>query len=288
MPIYQAIVLAFVQGVTEFLPVSSSAHLILIRRFFHWNELSPAQELTFDVALHAGTLIAVLLYFARTWWKLLRAAFGGSVRISSDAETEGNLTAAEVRRERALFWFLVAATIPGAIAGKLLESAAEDYFRTHVPLIAAAMILLALALWWSERFSNFSKPLTGIGLTDAMAVGCAQALAIIPGVSRSGSTITAGLFRNMTRDAAVRFSFLLSTPIIGGAVVLKAFEIRHQNFDSATQLSMTIGIAVSALVGWAAIAGFIRYLRTRTLGVFIMYRIFFGVLVLALFYLGYF
>ena len=288
MSIYQAIVLAIVQGVTEFLPVSSSAHLILIRRFLHWNELSPAQELTFDVALHAGTLVAVLLYFASTWWRLLRAAFGARVRISSDRQLEGNLSAAEVRNERLLFWFLVAATVPGAIVGKLLESTTEDYFRLHIPLIAAAMIVLAVLMWWGERASNFSKSITGLSLVDAIIVGAAQAFAIIPGVSRSGSTITAGLFCNMTRDAAVRFSFLLSTPIIGGAVALKAFELRHQQFDHATLASMALGIVVSAIVGLAAIAGFIRYLRTRTLTPFVVYRIILGILIIALMSKGYF
>jgi len=217
LPIYQAIVLAIVQGVAEFIPVSSSAHLIIVRRLLGWNELSPAHELTFDVALHFGTLLSVLFYFRRTWFQIVRAALGGKVvRFSEAGGSDVDLTAEEQKEERLLLWFLAAATIPGAIAGKLLEHSAEDYFREHIVLIAAALIVVALFMWLGEKVSSMEKPLTRISLADALIVGIAQAAALIPGVSRSGSTITAGLFRNMTREAAVRFSFLLSTPIIAG------------------------------------------------------------------------
>lgn len=288
MPTYQVVVLAIVQGLTEFLPVSSSAHLILIRRFFHWNELSPSQELTFDVALHAGTLIAVIIYFAGTWWRMIRAAFGANVRISAEEGQKAALSPLELSRERLLLWFLLLATIPGAIAGKLLEEVSEDYFRQHVPLIAWSMIVLAVIMWWSEIYSKYRVHLTEIGSLDALTAGVAQAFAIIPGVSRSGSTITAGLFRNMTRDAAVRFSFLLSTPIIAGAALLKGLHLRHEHFTHDMRMSMVLGIVISALVGYVAIAGFIRYLRLNTLKIFIVYRIIFGIIVLALVYRGYF
>jgi undecaprenyl-diphosphatase len=283
LPIYQAVVLAIVQGLAEFIPVSSSGHLIIVRRLLGWNELSPAHELTFDVALHFGTLLSVLFYFRRTWFQIIRAALGGKVvRFSEAGGADQNLTADEEREERSLLWFLAIATIPGAIAGKLLEHSAEDYFREHIFLIAGALILVALFMWWGEKVSELKKPLTGISLADSLIVGCAQAFALIPGVSRSGSTITAGLFRNMTREAAVRFSFLLSTPLIAGAALLKAHELRKEGLPAGMHMPFLVGVLVSAIVGYAAISWLIRYLQSNSLKVFIVYRIVVGVIVIGL------
>ena len=286
MPIYQAVVLAIIQGLAEFIPVSSSGHLIIVRRLLGWNELSPAHELTFDVALHFGTLLSVLFYFRRTWLQIIRAAFGGKVvRFSESGNAGQDLSPDEQREERLLLWFLAIATVPGAIAGKLLEHSAEDYFREHIYLIAGALIVVALFMWWGERISRMSKPLTRISLTDAIVVGCAQAFALIPGVSRSGSTITAGLFRSLTREAAVRFSFLLSTPLIAGAALLKAHELRKEGLPADMQLPFLVGVVVSAIVGYLAIAWLIRYLQSKSLQVFIIYRIVAGVIVIALAFL---
>ncbi len=283
MPIYQAVVLAVIQGLAEFIPVSSSGHLIIVRRLLGWNELSPAHELTFDVALHFGTLLSVLFYFRRTWFQILRAAFGGRVvRFSEAGNADQNLTPDEQREERLLLWFLAIATIPGAIAGKLLEHSAEDYFREHIFLIAGALIAVALLMWWGENAGQLKKPLTGITFSDAIVVGCAQAFALVPGVSRSGSTITAGLFRNMTRDAAVRFSFLLSTPLIAGAALLKAHELRKEGLPAEMHMPFLVGVLVSAIVGYVAIAWLIRYLQSNSLKVFIVYRIVAGVVVIVL------
>jgi undecaprenyl-diphosphatase len=283
LPIYQAVVLAIIQGLAEFIPVSSSGHLIIVRRLLGWNELSPAHELTFDVALHFGTLLSVLFYFRRTWFQIIRAALGGKVvRFSEAGGADQNLTAEERREERLLLWFFVIATIPGAIAGKLLEHSAEDYFREHIYLIATALIVVALLMWWGEKVSQLTKPLTRISFGDALIVGCAQATALIPGVSRSGSTITAGLFRNMTREAAVRFSFLLSTPIIAGAALLKAHELRKEGLPAGMHMPFLVGVLVSAIVGYAAIAWLIRYLQSNSLKVFIVYRIVVGVIVIGL------
>ena len=283
MPIYQVVVLAIVQGLAEFIPVSSSGHLIIVRRLLGWNELSPAHELTFDVALHFGTLLSVLFYFRRTWFQIIRAALGGKVVRFSEADGDDqNLTADEQREERLLLWFLAIATIPGAIAGKLLEHSAEDYFREHIFLIAGALIVVALLMWWGEKVSQFTKPLTRITFSDALIVGCAQATALIPGVSRSGSTITAGLFRNMTREAAVRFSFLLSTPLIAGAALLKAHELKKEGLPAGMHMPFLVGVVISAIVGYAAIAWLIRYLQSNSLKVFIVYRIVVGVIVIGL------
>jgi undecaprenyl-diphosphatase len=287
LPIYQAVVLAIVQGLGEFIPISSSGHLIIVRRLLGWNELSPAHELSFDVALHFGTLLSVLFYFRRTWFQIIRAAFGGKVvRFSESGESDANLTAdlteEEQKDERMLLWFLAIATIPGAIAGKLLEHSAEDYFREHIFLIAGALIVVALLMWLGEKVGKLSKPLTRITLADSLIIGTAQAFALIPGVSRSGSTITAGLFKGLTRDAAVRFSFLLSTPLIAGAALLKAHELHKEGLPAGMQMPVLVGIIVSALVGYAAIAWLIRYLQTNSLRLFIIYRIVAGVVVIAL------
>ena len=286
MPIYQAVVLAIIQGLAEFIPVSSSGHLIIVRRLLGWNELSPAQELTFDVALHFGTLLSVLFYFRRTWFQIIRAALGGKiVRFSETGGSDENLTLQERKDERMLLWFLALATIPGAIAGKLLEHSAEDYFREHIVLIAAALIVVALLMWLGEKVGKREKPLTRISFVDSLIVGVAQAFALVPGVSRSGSTITAGLFRNMTREAAVRFSFLLSTPIIAGAALLKAHELRKEGLPAGMHAPFLVGILVSAIVGYATIAWLIRYLQSNSLRVFIVYRIVFGIIVIALAYM---
>jgi len=283
LPIYQAVVLAIIQGLAEFIPVSSSGHLIIVRRLLGWNELSPAHELTFDVALHFGTLLSVLFYFRRTWFQIIRAAFGGKVvRFSEAGEADLDLAPDEQREERLLLWYFAIATIPGAIAGKLLEHSAEDYFREHIYLIATALIVVALLMWWGEKVSRLAKPLTRISFIDALVVGCAQATALIPGVSRSGSTITAGLFRNMTREAAVRFSFLLSTPIIAGAALLKAHELRKEGLPAGMHTPFLVGVLVSAIVGYITIAWLIRYLQSNSLKVFIVYRIVVGVIVIGL------
>ena len=286
MPIYQAVVLAIIQGLAEFIPVSSSGHLIIVRRLLGWNELSPAHELTFDVALHFGTLLSVLIYFRRTWFQIVRAAFGGKVvRFSEAGGSDVNLSADEQREERLLLWFLAIATIPGAIAGKLLEGPADDYFREHIFLIAGALIVVGLLMWLGEKASRMDKPLTRISFLDALIVGCAQAAALVPGVSRSGSTITAGLFLNMTREAAVRFSFLLSTPIIAGAALLKAHELRKEGLPPGMHAPFIVGILVSAIVGYGAIAWLIRYLQSHSLKIFVVYRVVFGIIVIALAYI---
>jgi undecaprenyl-diphosphatase len=283
LPIYQAVVLAIVQGLGEFIPISSSGHLIIVRRLLGWNELSPAHELSFDVALHFGTLLSVLFYFRRTWFQIFRAALGGKVvRFSEAGSSDANLSPDEQKEERMLLWFLAIATIPGAIAGKLLEHSAEDYFREHIFLIAGALIVVALLMWLGEKVGSLRKPLTGISFADSVIVGLAQAFALIPGVSRSGSTITAGLFCNLTREAAVRFSFLLSTPLIAGAALLKAHELHKEGLPHEMQMPVLVGIIVSALVGYAAIAWLIRYLQSNSLKIFIVYRIVAGIAVIAL------
>jgi undecaprenyl-diphosphatase len=288
LPILEAIVLGIVQGLTEFLPVSSTAHLALVpwivTRLGLANWSDPG--LTFDVALHAGTLFAILLYFWRTWIQILRAAFGGKVvRFSETSDNLRDLTPEEQRSERQLLWFMIAGTIPAAIAGALLEKRIETTFRAPA-LVACMLIVVAIVMWLAERASRFEKPLSQITLTDALTVGVLQAFAVIPGVSRSGITISGGLFRNFTRDAAARFSFLLSTPIIAGAALLKLHHVMKEGLPPGMATGFVVGMVVSAVVGYATIAWFIRYLQTKTLTVFVVYRIVVGILILLLGYFG--
>lgn len=266
MPIYQAIVLAIVQGIAEFLPISSTAHLALFPWLLHWED----PGLTFDVALHAGTLVAVLLYFWRTWVDLAMAGFG-----------LGNQADPIVRHNRLMFWYLVIGTIPGGIAGLLLEKAAETSLRSPF-VIGAAMILIGLLMWGGEKAASHTLQFNKVGLADSLVVGVSQALAIIPGVSRSGITMTAGLFRGMSRETAARFSFLLSTPLIAGAALKKLMEVRHTGLPADMRLPFALGIIVAGLVGYAVIAFLIRYLERKTFKIFIIYRVAVGVLVLAL------
>ena len=286
MPILEAIVLGIIQGLTEFLPISSTAHLALtpwlVTKLGLANWADPG--LTFDVALHSGTLLAILLYFWRTWIQILRAAFGGKVvRFSETSDSQRNLTPEEEHSERRLLWYMIAATIPAGLAGALLEKRIETSFRSPM-LMASMLILVAIVMWLAERASRLQKPLPQLNFGDAMTVGVLQAFAVVPGVSRSGITISGGLFRNLTREAAARFSFLLSTPIIAGAALLKLHHVMKEGLPPGMATPFLVGIAVSAVVGYATIAWFIRYLTVKTMTVFVVYRILLGLLVLGLGY----
>jgi undecaprenyl-diphosphatase len=272
MLLYQAIALAVVQGLTEFLPVSSSAHLVLLPWFMRW----PESGLAFEVALHVGTLAAVVIYFLRDWVELILAGFG--VRASVGMSDE------DLSWKRRVFWLLVIGTIPGAIAGVLFEKLIEDRLSQPIP-IACAMIALALLMWVADRLTNLDRPISKSNFGDAILIGIAQAFALFPGVSRSGVTITAGLFRRMTRETAARFSFLLSTPIIAGAAAKELPKLIQQRHAGGLDLSLStlfISIAVSGIVGYAVIGFLLRYLQTRTLKVFVVYRIALGIIVLLL------
>src|SRR5450755_461722 len=275
MPLYQAIVLALVQALTEFLPVSSTAHLVLFPWLLHWPDPGEA----FDVALHAGTLVAVLLYFFKDWLKLTLCGLGMNYPKSAPPQ--------EVAQNKRLFWFMVIGTIPGAILGKLFDKQIEENLRLP-GIIGVSMVVVALIMWWADSKSRLNRHLEQSNMGDAVTIGTAQALALWPGVSRSGITITAGLFRGFTREAATRFSFLLSAPLIAGAVASKLPGIikLHKAGGLDTPLStLAISVAISGIGGYLVIAFFLRYLKTRTLKVFIVYRLVFGIIILVLAYL---
>jgi undecaprenyl-diphosphatase len=267
MPILHVIILAVVQGLTEFLPISSTAHLHLTTWLLGWN----AESLTYDIMLHLGTLIAILLYFFRDWVQIVGQAFG--VQTGHDLELKQN---------RALLWLLAIGSIPIGIAGLLFEKKADTEWRT--PWVMGIMLIaIGLVMWWAERAGRRRRDLSSVDGGDAIAIGLSQALAVIPGCSRSGITISAGLFRNLTRESAARFSFLLSTPAIGAAAAKALYDL-HKGHHLHEMLSteVVVGVAVSAIVGCIVIAWFLRYLRRFSLLPFVCYRIVFGILVLAL------
>lgn len=260
MTVFQALILGILQGLAEFLPISSSAHLALAPWILHW----PDPGLAFDVALHFGTLLAVLWYFRAEWLRLILAA--KDIIVTRRVETD------EQRR----VLFLIVATIPGAIAGLALEKQAESTFRDP-RLVAAALMVMGVLLWWVDRYCARDRVLTNMSWTDALLVGLAQMFAIIPGVSRSGSTITAGRALRFTREDAAVFSFLMSMPIIAAAAVLKMPQALREQGLSAPMIT---GVVASAVSGWLAISVLLRFVTTRSYGIFAVYRVVLGAAVL--------
>lgn len=267
MPIHQAILLAVIQGLTEFLPISSSAHLALAPWLLGWKD----QGLAFDIALHFGTLMGVLIYFAKDWIRIV--ADGVGIRM----KTEG---ADQIPRH--LLWMLAAGTVPVGVAGLLLKDAAETVFRTPW-VIGTMLIVVGLLMAWAERRARFVRTVGEVTWADALAVGAAQALAVVPGTSRSGITLVAGLFRGLDRASAARFSFLLGTPAIAAAAADAFLDLyRAGGIPAGERATFYFAMAVSAGVGCAVIAWFLRFLRHRTLRFFVAYRVAFGILILAL------
>lgn len=271
VPIYQVIVLAIIQGLTEFLPVSSSAHLALAPWLFHWKD----PGLTFDVALHFGTLVAVLIYFAKDLWEVTLAGF----RMKEPTDPV-------LRAQPNLLWMLAAGTVPIVVAGLLLKSKVETTFRNPY-LIGTMLIVVGIVMWWADRRLNSGRDLKTLSWRDSLTIGTAQALAVVPGTSRSGITITAGLLQGLDRYNAARFSFLLSTPAIGGAALLAAKDLyKAGGVAPEMQMPFLVGMVVSGLVGGLVIKGFLDFLRRYRLQGFAIYRVVFGIIVIALAYLS--
>lgn len=263
MTILQAIVLAIVQGITEFLPISSTAHLILVPWFLNWRDPGFA----FDIAVHVGTLVAVLIYFRRDWLDIAKGTIG-----------KGNLSPEAISKNRRLLLFLIVATVPGALAGFALKSYAEHEFR-HPFVIAGTLIGVALLMWQADRLGRRTKSPDSLTLVHALLLGSAQAFAIVPGVSRAGATITAGLFLGLGRPAAARVSFLMSAPIIGGAALKTGLDVIQEGGAELALWPTLVGVVVSGLVGYAVIAWLLRYLEQKTFRIFVIYRILLGVLI---------
>lgn len=252
----QASILGAVQGLTEFLPVSSSAHLTILPWLLRWRD----PGLAFDVALHLGTLLALLAYYWRDWLAMARSIIDGRAD------------------QRRLLFMLVVASIPGAVFGLLLEHQAETVFRSPL-LIAAAMALLGVVLWMLDRFMPQGRKMSEMSYLNAALIGLSQALALIPGVSRSGITMTMGRGMRLQREDAANFSFLMATPIIAGAGLVKAHELLRGGLSA----SLATGFIASAVFGWFAIAGLLHFVRTRTYEPFAWYRIALAAIIVAVY-----
>jgi len=260
----QAIALGVIQGLSEFLPISSSAHLTLLPWLLGWED----PGLAFDVALHFGTLIAVLWYFRMEWLALVKAAFG--------IITTGRVETPEKRR----VVYLIIATIPGAIGGLLLQKQAESAFRSP-QIIAIALIVMGLLLWVVDKAVDQRRVLGEMRWLDALLIGLSQVIALIPGVSRSGSTITTARGLRFDRESAAEFSFLMSMPIIAAAVILEGPKALHEGGITNELMS---GVVASAISGWLAISILMRFVSRHSYGIFAFYRIVLGIIVLAVIY----
>jgi undecaprenyl-diphosphatase len=262
MTVFEALVLGVIQGLSEFLPISSSAHLTLAPWVLGWRD----PGLAFDVALHVGTLVAVVWYFNQEW-RNLAVAFAQLVR-SRRADTD----------EKRRVIYLVIATIPGALAGLALEEQAESSFRDPI-LIATALIVMGVILWLVDRTAPNARPLASMRWLDALLIGTGQMFAIIPGVSRSGSTITAGRALKFSREGAAVFSFLMSAPITFAATVLKVPDAIR---DSGISAPLIVGVLASAASGWLAISVLLKLVARHGYAIFAAYRLLLGAAILAL------
>ncbi|MCX6127851.1 MAG: undecaprenyl-diphosphatase UppP [Proteobacteria bacterium] len=252
MDLSHSVILGVIQGLAEFLPISSSGHLIIISTIMNGQAL----PMSFEVALHVGTLGALLLYFWRDWWALAL----------------GCLSAVQKRQKNyqsRLFVNLVIGTIPAGIIGKLFEHQIESFFTEHPILICIPLVLVGILLWWVDKKAATSRKIDDFGARESFLVGVAQACALFPGTSRSGATIIAGRVLGLNRGDAARFSFLLGTPAMAGAALLKSKEI----LASIHQPVFYVGMSVSLVVGWLVIGFLLRFLRNNGFAWFAIYRV---------------
>ena len=267
MSVMQAFVLGVVQGIGEFLPISSSAHLIIVRFLFNFKELEPAFETAFDVALHFGTLIAVLFVFWKDWLALFKGAFLG-------------ITKKEKTFEGRMFWYLVAATIPGAVIGMIFEGVIEDLVRSNMIIISVCLAIMGILIYigdkWAEKKYKNQVEYKDLTFKQTFIIGLSQALAVIPGFSRSGTTILAARLMGISREAAAKFTFLLSTPIIFGAAIIKVKDL----LIGGVTMPILVGIVTAAIVGVLSIKFLLRYIKKNDFAVFAYYRVIIAIIVL--------
>jgi undecaprenyl-diphosphatase len=261
-----AIIFGIIQGLGEFLPISSSAHLVI----FPWLFSFPDPGLAFDVALHFGTLIAVIAFFWKDWLQIIALAFGFSEKIK---------IVSKINYPKKTLWLLALATIPGALIGYIFEKQAETIFRSPL-LIASTLILAGLFLYWIDEFGKKNKAFSEISPKSALLVGLSQAIAIIPGISRSGATISTALALGFDRTSAARFSFLLSAPIIFGATILKFPELLYDFSPVAL-----IAILSAGTSGLFAIAGLLKFIEKTSYKIFFWYRLIFAAIIILVFVL---
>jgi undecaprenyl-diphosphatase len=275
VPIIHAIVLGLVQGFTEFLPISSSGHLLLVPWIFGWNDFeSSSVEKAFDVALHIGTLFAVVGYFRHDLSTYVRAGARQLVKRERPATDNARLV-----------WLLVLATVPAAAVGAVFSDSIDEHLGTPF-IIAISLIAFGLLLAWADRRQG-TRPIEDLRTRDAILVGAAQAIALNPGTSRSGITMTAARFIGFNREAAVRISFLMSIPIIVGAVVFEVGGLVSDGIPEGLLVPMIVGIIASALSGLLAVWGTLTIVRTYSFMPFVVYRIGLGVVILIVLATGY-
>jgi undecaprenyl-diphosphatase len=261
MTILQAIILGIVQGLTEFLPISSSGHLLIVPWLFNWHFLleNPDLNKTFDVALHFGTFISLVVYFWRDIGRLL-AAWVRTIAHRRIDSTDGKLA-----------WLIILSMIPAAIVGVAFEDVIVEVLGKPW-MLALLMIAFGGVMWAADRYARHERELDKLGWKDAALIGAAQALALSPGVSRSGITMVTGLFLRLTREAAARFSFLMSIPIVGGAALYKGFQVAQEGLPAGTQTPFLAGMIAAAVSGFAAIWFLLAYLRKHDFTIFVIYR----------------
>ncbi|HIJ80337.1 MAG TPA: undecaprenyl-diphosphatase UppP [Desulfuromonadales bacterium] len=260
MNLFHAAVLGLLQGFSEVLPISSSAHLLLVPWLLKW----PESGLTFDVALHLGTFLALALYF---WRDVIELTYSFCDAIANRSlNTNG----------RRLPFLIIAATVPAAIVGKLFEHQVEAIFRSNPLLIASFLVIFGLLLGLADTMGRKRRSLDTIGPLNALTIGMFQCLALIPGVSRSGITITAGLMLGFSRESAARFSFLLSLPIVAGAALLKTIHLFKHGIPAGEGIPMLVGIGVSAVTGYISVAFLLKLVQKNSLGIFVWYRLLAG------------
>ena len=270
MPIFHAVVLGLIQGLAEFLPISSSGHLLLAPWLFGWNDFADASvEKSFDVALHLGTLIAVVAYFGKDFYVYIRDGLRLVVQREKPSTPEGRMA-----------WLLVLASIPVALFGAVFGDLIDEHLGTPV-IIAVSLIAFGGVLAWADR-RNGKRGFDQMNRRDAGLVGLAQVLALNPGTSRSGISMSAALLLGFERNAAARFSFLLSVPVTAGAVALKLGSLLKDGIPEGLAIPMVVGILTAGLSGWMAVAGLMRLIRTQSFGVFVGYRVVLGLSVLVI------
>jgi undecaprenyl-diphosphatase len=269
-PVWHAVILGIIQGLTEFLPISSSAHLLLVPWVFGWDHLG----LTFDVALHIGTLLAVLIYFRRDFWQLTVDLLRSLAQKPVAGPEEG--------RGRRVAWAIVIGTLPALVVGGLFENTIEEVFRS--PLVTVVTLaVFGLVLLLADRYGRKNRDAESVGWSDGLLIGCAQAVALIPGVSRSGVTITAALLLGLARTDSARFSFLLAGPVVLLAGLKAVFDLWQVGGpESHLVMPFGVGIIVSFITGLVCISGFLRFLQKRDFVPFAVYRF---VLASVIFYL---
>jgi len=277
--VFQAAIMGLLQGITEFIPISSSAHLELAPWIFGWNESGLIGSLAFDVFLHLGTLVALLVYFARDWLRYL-GAWWASIRerrIGGDTD-------------RKVAWLLVLATIPAAVIGFALEDFIGETFHGDSDAarlaIAGFLVVGAVLLWLADRLGRRNREIEALNAPTALTIGFSQALALFPGISRSGATLTTGLALGLTRESAARFSFLLAVPITLGAGVYGSRHLLTEAHTGVEWLAIGVGFAAAAISGMLAIGFLLSWLRHRSVTIFSVYRIAFAALVVWLVFIG--